>query len=457
MMMMINFSKKSQNLGTGAKSHPSLDLEWGTLLTFFSFLSLLPPNSGPSVDACCRRRRRTMGAASAAAEADDEMARRGASRPQTGTRVTSVGQSATWVAQQKNLKRIFDVKFITSTSERQALCKKLPPSFDNVSADESTNRELYQQWAGAFLPVLLLRQSVRGAICAGAVLCCVRPLCACVRVRVCACVCDRRALCLQLTSPHMVTGFLANEYQPDSGKGKDKFLKWQVAENYLSTLVLLFANKFKTHDDAKKYFFTCQNIKNATEPAHWLKGVKWNMKNIIFQRALESGEKVLDAAAPAVYPDQVYEMARQLAMEGSVDSIIVKFVTLTTMYNGGRPNETQFLSLNTMTDDAEFEVTQGERLQSKTLKVSLWSICAGENRHACWYVALGDYLASTTRQVLAEEFMEIEDDNKEIIEVPIPNEHPPLIPELQRFNDPGSWLGQQMKNMLPKDRGGSDK
>ena len=255
----------------------------------------------------------------------------------------------------------------------------------------------------------------------------------------------------------MVTGFLANEYQPDSGKGKDKFLKWQVAENYLSTLVLLFANKFKTHDDAKKYFFTCQNIKNATEPAHWLKGVKWNMKIIIFQRALESGEKVLDAAAPAVYPDQVYEMARQLAMEGSVDSIIVKFVTLTTMYNGGRPNETQFLSLNTMTDDAEFEVTQGERLQSKTLKVSLWSICAGENRHACWYVALGDYLASTTRQVLAEEFMEIEDDNKEIIEVPLPNEHPPLIPELQRFNDPGSWLGQQMKNMLPKDRGGSDK
>ena len=380
-----------------------------------------------------------MGAASAAAEADDEMARRGASRPSAaGTRVTSVGQSATWVAQQKNLKRIFDVKFITSTPERQTLCKKLPPSFDNVSADESTNRELYQQWAGAFLPVLLLRQRVRGAMCGRCVVC-------------------GRALCLQLTSPHMVTGFLANEYQPDSGKGKDKFLKWQVAENYLSTLVLLFANKFKTHDDAKKYFFTCQNIKNATEPAHWLKGVKWNMKNIIFQRALESGEKVLDAAAPAVYPDQVYEMARQLAMEGSVDSIIVKFVTLTTMYNGGRPNETQFLSLNTMTDDAEFEVTQGERLQSKTLKVSLWSICAGENRHACWYVALGDYLAATTRQVLAEEFMEIEDDNKEIIEVPLPNEHPPLIPELQRYNDPGSWLGQQMKNMLPKERGGSDK
>ena len=211
--------------------------------------------------------------------------------------MTSVGQSATWVAQQKNLKRIFDVKFITSTPERQALCKKLPPSFDNVSADESTNRELYQQWAGAFLPVLLLRQSVRGAMCGRCVVLCAAAVCvcarACVRVRVCACVCDRRALCLQLTSPHMVTGFLANEYQPDSGKGKDKFLKWQVAENYLSTLVLLFANKFKTHDDAKKYFFTCQNIKNATEPAHWLKGVKWNMKNIIFQLALESGEKVL--------------------------------------------------------------------------------------------------------------------------------------------------------------------
>ena len=173
-----------------------------------------------------------MGAASAAAEADDEMARRGACRPSAaGTRVTSVGQSATWVAQQKNLKRIFDVKFITSTPERQALCKKLPPSFDNVSADESTNRELYQQWAGAFLPVLLLRQRVRGAmcgrcvvlcagavcvcaracvrvrvrsmsplpatdvacvvLCAGSVLCCVRPLCACVRVRVYACVCAR--------------------------------------------------------------------------------------------------------------------------------------------------------------------------------------------------------------------------------------------------------------------------
>ena len=143
------------------------------------------------------------------------MARRGASRPSAaGTRVTSVGQSATWVAQQKNLRRIFDLKFITSTPERQALCKKLPPSFDNVSADESTNRELYQQWAGAFLPVLLLRQRVRGAMCGRCVVC-------------------GRALCLQLTSPHMVAGFLANEYQPDSGKGKDKFLKWQVAENYV--------------------------------------------------------------------------------------------------------------------------------------------------------------------------------------------------------------------------------
>ena len=182
-------SKKSQNLGTGAIWHRSLDLERGTLLTFFSFLSLLPPNSGPSGNACCRRRRRTMGAASAAAEADDEMARRGASRPSAaGTRVTSVGQSATWVAQQKNLKRIFDVKFITSTPERQALCKKLPPSFDNVSADESTNRELYQQWAGAFLPVLLLRQRVRGAMCGRCVVLCAGAVCvcarACVRVRV---------------------------------------------------------------------------------------------------------------------------------------------------------------------------------------------------------------------------------------------------------------------------------
>ena len=41
-------STKSQNPGTGAIWHRSLDLERGTLLTFFSFLSLLPPNSGPS-------------------------------------------------------------------------------------------------------------------------------------------------------------------------------------------------------------------------------------------------------------------------------------------------------------------------------------------------------------------------------------------------------------------------
>ena len=41
-------SKKSENLGIGAIWHRSLDLERGTLLTFFSFLSLLPPNSGPS-------------------------------------------------------------------------------------------------------------------------------------------------------------------------------------------------------------------------------------------------------------------------------------------------------------------------------------------------------------------------------------------------------------------------
>ena len=50
--LYVKFSKKSQNSGTGAIWHRSLDLERGTLLTFFSFLSLLPPNSGPSGNAC---------------------------------------------------------------------------------------------------------------------------------------------------------------------------------------------------------------------------------------------------------------------------------------------------------------------------------------------------------------------------------------------------------------------
>ena len=155
--------------------------------TDFLFFSLsLAAKLGPLRQCLlCRRRRRTMGAASAAAEADDEMARRGASRPSAaGTRVTSVGQSATWVAQQKNLKRIFQVHHFHARAPsalqeapailRQRQCRRVNES-GTISA------------VGWCVPSCVVAASAR-AWCYVRALCCV----VCGRcVRVCACVCAR--------------------------------------------------------------------------------------------------------------------------------------------------------------------------------------------------------------------------------------------------------------------------
>ena len=169
------------------------------------------------------------------------------------------------------------------------------------------------------------------------------------------------------------------------------------------------------------------------------------MKGIIHERAARLGEQT-NASAPPIYPSDVDKMVAALSKEGSMHSAVVKFALLTTLLTGGRPCEPQYLSLQGMSDDDEFNVTQGESSQIKTTKTKIWSIAPASQSHRSWHLALGDYLSLVERESVECEKDEFGEDVPDALW---------LIPELQLVECPGTWLTNAIKALLPQDRGGS--
>ena len=303
----------------------------------------------------------------------------------SGSRITSEGQSASWQQSKKNVRNIVDA-FLQSSEARKQLAGP-PSTMDSITADQACNKQLYEEFAF----------------------------------------------------------YLANEYVCTQGKNKDKHLKVAPATCYFNSLALQLSNQWKHDSDKTRYFFTCKDKQGSSDEWVWFNGVRRNMQGIIFERAAKRGEE-MDASAPPVYPTDVDKIIAALSKEGSAHSALVKVGTLTTMYLGARPSETQFQSLQGMRDDNEFNVTQGAHPQMKPGKAKLWSISPASQRHRSWHLALGDYLVLTPRQLY--------DPGKDEFGQEIPDGLW-LIPELQGVDCPGTWLGNAIKDLLPVARGGS--
>ena len=170
-----------------------------------------------------------------------------------------------------------------------------------------------------------------------------------------------------------------------------------------------------------------------------------NMHWIIFERSAKRGEEI-DASAPAIYPTHVDKISEAFMKEGSDHSAIVNITLLTTLYSGARPCEPEYLSLWGMQDDDEFRVTKGPLPQIKTKKTKVYSIPPAVNRHRSWHLGWGDFLTLVHRQPVEAE----EDEFGEKVPDTLG-----IIPELQQGDNPGTWLGNQLKALLPVARGGS--
>ena len=307
-----------------------------------------------------------------------------------GSRITSEGQSASWQQSKKNVKNIVDVFLrTTDTRKRLAGAPDGPWTMDSITAEQACTKQLYEEFAG----------------------------------------------------------YLATEYVCTQGKNRGNYLKMGPAACYLNSLALQMSNKYKHVSDATRLFFTCKEKQGSSDEWVWFNGVRSNMKGIIHERAARRGEQT-NASAPPIYPSDVDKMVAALSKEGSMHSAVVKFVLLTTILTGGRPCEPQYLSLQGMSDDDEFNVTQGESSQIKTTKTKIWSIAPASQSHRSWHLALGDYLSLVERESVECEKDEFGEDVPDALW---------LIPELQLVECPGTWLTNAIKALLPQDRGGSVK
>ena len=305
-----------------------------------------------------------------------------------GSRITSDGQSASWLQSKKNVRNIVDV-FLGTTDTRKELAGAPggPTTMDSITAEQACTKQLYEEFAG----------------------------------------------------------YLATEYRCTQGKNKGNYLKMGPAASYLNSLASQLSNKYKHVSDATRLFFTCKEKQGSSDEWVWFNGVRSNMKGIIMERGARRGEQT-DASAPPIYPSHVDKMVAALSKEGSAHSAVVKFVLLTTGNVGGRPCEPQYLSLQGMRDDDEFNVTQGESPQIKTGKTKIWSITSASQSHRSWHLGLGDYLALVERGAVECEKDEFGEDVPDGLW---------LIPELQLVECPGTWLTNAIKALLPQDRGGS--
>jgi hypothetical protein len=139
-----------------------------------------------------------------------------------------------------------------------------------------------------------------------------------------------------------------------------------------------------------------------------------------------------------IYIIHVKLMNRALSLEGSADSAARKLALDELWSSAGRSSETAWLTWTGLEWDPFYTCVFAQIAQSKVHKVKLVAFVAGANRHRCWFLSLGDYLALRT-----------------------PRAHDPdkpswLLPALQQTNSPGTTMGNYVKALCPRDRGGHE-
>ena len=244
----------------------------------------------------------------------------------------ATARSDSWLATQRNVERIFNDKFRTSSPERAA---QYPTAWAELSERLVCCYSLYDDFAK----------------------------------------------------------YIAFEYKIEKGEYKGNFLSAGSVLDYLGCLIQIAANKHRASGlPETRLFFTCQDLNGTTDSARWLRGLRNNLQRDLFQRAMENGEKMDKSAYPLCLPE-LMAINQAYAREGSEEVRLLngkplspppfpfspptlnhqackrKFAVQVAKAIAGRSSEASFLTWNSMSWSEHFNCLFGPVPQGKVSKI----------------------------------------------------------------------------------------
>ena len=241
--------------------------------------------------------------------------------------------------------------------------------------------------------------------------------------------------------------WLFEGYKIPSGKrGAGDGVAIETAQNYLKCAFNLAREVHPRAD-----FFKCldkEEDNRRNEDRVWYLNLRENMWKHFFARAVEQGDKI-DESAPEIGLVHVQAMVRAYSLYATAnaagararDGHARKFSILSLWHVAGRSGEIGFLSYKKLDWDEELQCVHVEVAQMKTTKTKRLVFSAGANQHICWFTALGDRLATESREAWYE----------------ANEEYHWLFPDLTGTTTPGHRIGEYMKALLPHGVAGSSK
>jgi len=137
---------------------------------------------------------------------------------------------------------------------------------------------------------------------------------------------------------------LTKAFKIESGRNRGNFLSMDTATNYLSTIINIQSNKYKTIGSAEaKLFFTCLDSNARTESTTWLKALKSQMRRFIC-RCKDACED-MDQSATPVYLQHVKSMLKAYAKKGDKEAAESSFAIITAHQAAGRASEASLTPL----------------------------------------------------------------------------------------------------------------
>ena len=213
--------------------------------------------------------------------------------------------------------------------------------------------------------------------------------------------------------------FLLHTYViPEGVRNHGEPLSGDTPKNYLNIALNQAADKFKAvGSDATKRFFSCQDQNSTSAEAVWLRKLRSNMRRDVMARADRDGVEMDKSegrlprppasrlrvalscpqsvlAVPLYHDAHIRPINTALARKGTVEALTRRIGIQMAWNSAGRAAESSTVCWEGLEWDPQKHAVFAEIKQWKTGKLKIIPFCAGVDRDCCFFLAMGDYLAS---------------------------------------------------------------